>query len=50
MKEFIKKVQRMRELQIKYFKTRDKEILLKSKAAEKEVDSFIDTQTNPGLF
>ena len=40
-KEFEKAVHEMRNLQIKYFKTRDPEILSQSKAAEKKVDSLL---------
>ena len=39
--EFVFMVQEMRSLQKTYFKTRDKDVLLKSKAAERKVDSCI---------
>ena len=40
--EFVLMVQEMRFLQKAYFKTRDKDILLKSKETERKVDSCID--------
>lgn len=38
---FLTKVKEMRSLQKEYFKTRDKGILAKSKAKEKEIDEII---------
>jgi hypothetical protein len=40
--EFLEMVIEMRELQKKYFKTRDKMILAKSKEMEKKVDAAIE--------
>ena len=39
--EFVLMVQKMRSLQKTYFKTRDKNVLLQSKDAERKVDSCI---------
>lgn len=41
MNEFIELVREMRNAQKEYFKTRDKNILLKSKELERKVDSFL---------
>lgn len=40
-KQFYDKVVEMRRLQKEYFRTRDKNILKRSKAAEKEIDDEI---------
>ena len=40
--EFVFMVQKMRSLQKTYFKTRDKDVLLQSKDAERKVDSCIN--------
>lgn len=41
MESFVKKVERMRNLQKQYFRTRDKAILLESISTEREVDEAI---------
>lgn len=41
MNEFIELVREMRNAQKEYFKTRDKNVLLKSKELECKVDSFL---------
>lgn len=38
---FLSAVQEMRTLQVKYFKTRDRDVLIESKAAEKRVDAMV---------
>lgn len=54
--EFIKLVQRMRELQKKYFRTRMSSVLHDCKILEKEVDEYILAHTQekekpvPSLF
>lgn len=52
MKDFITTVKAMREAQKEYFRTRDRQILLKSKTLEKRVDDFITQYNNQqkGLF
>lgn len=51
MKELIQAVKLMRELQKKYFRTRDREVLSQSKEAEKRVDAIITELTKEkGLF
>ena len=44
--EFILMVQKMRELQKTYFKTRDKDVLQQSKDMEKKVDTCINEMLN----
>ena len=44
MNEFIELVREMRNAQKEYFKTRDKNVLLKSKELERKVDSFLAWQ------
>lgn len=44
-REFFDKVSAMRQAQRDYFKTRDKEVLIKSKQLEKEVDDEIKRVT-----
>lgn len=44
-REFFDKVASMRQAQRDYFKTRDKEVLIKSKQLEKEVDDEIKRVT-----
>lgn len=44
MNEFIELVREMRNAQKEYFKTRDKNVLLKSKELERKVDSFLAQQ------
>lgn len=41
MNEFIALVREMREAQIEYFKTRDKNVLQRSKEPERRVDAYI---------
>lgn len=41
MNEFIELVREMRNAQKEYFKTRDKNVLLKSKELERKVDTFV---------
>ena len=41
MKEFIELVREMRNAQEEYFKTRDKNVLQRSKELERKVDSFL---------
>lgn len=45
-REFFEKVAAMRQAQRDYFKTRDKEVLIRSKQLEKEVDDEIKRVTN----
>lgn len=45
--EFIELVSKMRSLQKAYFRTRDREILTQSKAAEAAVDREIREMTSP---
>lgn len=47
---FIDLVARMRAAQKEYFKTRDKEVLARCKALEREVDLRIGQQHMPDLF
>lgn len=44
MNEFIELVREMRNAQKEYFRTRDKNVLLKSKELERKVDSFLAWQ------
>ena len=44
MNEFIELVREMRNAQKEYFKTRDTNVLLKSKELERKVDSFLAWQ------
>lgn len=44
-REFFEKVAAMRQAQRDYFKTRDKEVLIRSKQLEKEVDDEIKRVT-----
>lgn len=53
-RDFFEKVAAMRQAQRDYFKTRDKEVLIRSKQLEKEVDDeikrvtgIIEKQTKP---
>lgn len=41
---------KMRDLQKKYFKTRDYKVLTESKSQEKRVDEMINNIDNPSLF
>lgn len=41
IQEFVEKVEKMRQLQRAYFKSRDKDILIACKEKEREVDEFI---------
>lgn len=50
MNDFEFLVFEMRALQIKYFKSRDRDVLIKSKEAEKKVDAHLSNINNPGLF
>ena len=52
MKDFITTVKAMREAQKEYFRTRDRQVLLKSKTLEKRVDALIAEYDNKpkGLF
>ena len=52
MKDFITTVKDMREAQKEYFRTRDRQVLQRSKALEKRVDAFIAEYDNKpkGLF
>lgn len=43
-------VRRMREAQKEYFRTRDKDVLRKSKDLERQVDLELQTDNNPSLF
>lgn len=56
-KQFYDKVVEMRRLQKEYFRTRDKNILKRSKAAEKEIDdeikrvnAILERANQPSLF
>lgn len=48
--DFDRAVIEMRNLQKAYFKTRDRDILEQSKAAERKVDNYIKQKTDPSLF
>lgn len=49
--EFVKLVKEMREMQKKYFKTRDTKVLAESKRLEREVDKEIEeTEKGVSLF
>lgn len=52
MKDFITTVKAMREAQKEYFRTRDRQVLQRSKALEKRVDDYIAQYKNQpkGLF
>lgn len=52
MNEFIELVRQMREAQKEYFRTRDRQVLQRSKALEKRVDALIAEYDNKpkGLF
>lgn len=52
MKNFITTVKTMREAQKEYFRTRDRQVLQRSKALEKRVDALIAEYDNKpkGLF
>ena len=43
-------VRRMRDAQKEYFKTRDKDVLRKSKDLERQVDLELQSDNNPSLF
>jgi hypothetical protein len=45
MKEFIQLVAKMREMQKKFFKTRQKEYMTESKKLEKEVDAWLSANS-----
>jgi len=47
--QLMEAIRKMRQLQKQYFKTRDHDILLKSKEAEKVVDRLTDRQQELGL-
>lgn len=49
MEEFIKLVEEMRELQVRYFRSRDRDVLIRSKKAEAKVDQFIKDRREPKL-
>ena len=42
--EFVSLVREMRECQRKYFRTREKSVLMRSKALEKQVDEALSVQ------
>ncbi|MEO1082426.1 MAG: hypothetical protein AAFY29_22920 [Pseudomonadota bacterium] len=50
LEDFMSLVQRMRDAQTEYFRTRDRNVLQRSKALEREVDEAIRTATQMGLF
>ena len=50
MNKLVTAVKNMRQLQKEYFKTRDLDVLSRSKVAEKEVDRLLEELENPGLF
>lgn len=50
LKQIVDAAIEMRQLQRKYFRTRDKDILIKSKAAEDKLDRLLEGYTNPKLF
>ena len=52
MKDFITTVKAMREAQKEYFRTRDRQVLQRSKALEKRLDALIAEYDNKpkGLF
>jgi len=47
MDDFIKLVEEMRKLQKQYFKTRDRDVLIRSKESERKVDTFIKDLREP---
>lgn len=47
--QIITAVKAMRDAQKEYFRTRDKELLRKSKALEKKVDALINQYMNPQI-
>ncbi len=50
LQEFVKEVEKMRELQKRYFLTRYYSVLAESKKQEKKVDSLIAQYTGKTLF
>lgn len=46
----IEAVREMRDLQKKYFATRDRAVLNEARKAEKEVDALLKEIEHPGLF
>lgn len=52
MKQLLPAVKAMREAQKEYFRTRDRQVLQRSKALEKRVDALIEEYDNKpkGLF
>lgn len=50
LKKFVALVGDMRAAQKEYFATRDREVLSRSKALERQVDKCLDDMKSPGLF
>lgn len=50
LENIVKETKTMRNLQKEYFKTRDKQVLERSKIQEKKIDAMIDHYYNPKLF
>lgn len=50
MKDFVQKVERMRKLQKQYFRGRSKQVLAKSKEAERAVDEALEQMGQQILF
>ncbi len=50
LKELVEAVEHMRDMQKTYFKTRDKDILQRSKRAEKEGDRIINDISYPSTL
>lgn len=50
LQEFVKEVEKMRELQKRYFQTRNYSVLAESKKQENKVDSLIAQYTGKALF
>ena len=48
--EFVALVREMRQAQKEYFKTRDRDVLNRSKSLERQVDKAIEAMNAPGLF
>ncbi|MNL16570.1 hypothetical protein D3C87_1376210 [compost metagenome] len=50
LKVLVNKVANMRDLQKKYFKTRDSQVLKEAKQAEQDVDRVVEQIKKPNLF
>lgn len=50
MKHFVKSAKRMRDLQKKYFKTRNNGVLTEARDAERKFDQMLSALDSPQLF